>query len=593
MASQPELIGDYKVLRELGRGAMGVVYLAVHPSLGRQMALKVMARDLAGDPEFLERFRREGEAAAKLRHPNIVQVFDFAHRDGLYFIAMEYLGARTLKDLLEESGQQPVGQACAMMDELLSALALAHSKGIVHRDIKPANVMLTDDGPVALTDFSIAHMKESSKLTQTGAIVGTPEYMAPEQFDGTWDARSDLYAVGIVLYELLTGFSPFRSATMTEVMRKQLLTVPDPPSVVDFTVPEAVSRVVSRALEKNPEARYQSAQEMRSALKQALAAASAQAEPARSEGEATHVSLPASVVPTTASADGGAVSPSTTLLPLRGESPPAPDVAPPLPVSAEAAETSSPLDAGAAEQAQQPRLATSAAPPAKSASRRKALAGVSFALAGALFVWGLQENSKGGAGAATPAPAASSSPRATPTPTAAQPQPVKIPPASVAPPPPQRITSEPPRPPAKKLFPSKAYIAPGLGVGDVGLGVGKAKVRKLWGEPSDGVSKDGMSQWLYGGTGTNAKCIVFFNKKNVVEAIGVLTPDFVIAGDPYSKVGSSYDAILDAYPNPDYSTDISLDYADQGLFYIFRNDKCFILIVYARGRNFAKLQILK
>jgi serine/threonine-protein kinase len=269
MAPLPESIGDYKVERELGRGAMGVVYLATHPTLGRQVAIKVMGRELSSDPEFLERFRREGMMAASLRHPNIVAVYDFAHRDGLYFIVMEYLGAKTLKDLIEE-GRQPLERSGRILDQLLSALALAHGKNIVHRDIKPANIMLTDSGSIALTDFSVAHMKECSKLTQTGAIIGTPEYMSPEQFDGQWDGRSDLYAAGIVFYELLTGFSPFRSNTMTEVMRKQLLQVPDPLSTVDYTIPESLSQVVSRALEKDPALRYQSAEEMRQALLAAL-----------------------------------------------------------------------------------------------------------------------------------------------------------------------------------------------------------------------------------------------------------------------------------------------------------------------------------
>lgn len=557
---------------------MGVVYLAVHPSLGRQMALKVMAKELAIDPDFVERFRREGEAAAKLRHPNIVQVFDFAHRDGVYFIAMEYLGAKTLKDLLQESGQQKVESACQMMDELLSALALAHSKGIVHRDIKPANVMLTDDGPVALTDFSIAHMKESSKLTQTGAIVGTPEYMAPEQFDGVWDGRSDLYSVGIVFYELLTGFSPFRSATMTEVMRKQLFTVPDPPSVVDFTVPEAISDIVSRALEKDPQNRFSSAEQMRSALAEALQGSVAGATPGGKESS-TELGLPAATVASevgvskelpsalrTVSSGGEASKMASASTPLPGPSESS--------TSQESQEQKSPL---------LPQVAT---PSEGRPAWQFVLSGVVATVAVALIGLGVVE--------ATPKPGDPPIAEATSTPSRSVATELPLPKPQVSPQPvstPPKKKTEPPVT-KKELFPQKAYIAPGVGVGDIGIGIGKAKVRSLWGEPDEGVSKNGLLQWGYGGKGDNAKCIVCFNKKGVVEAIAVFTPSFVIAGDPDSKVGASYSTVLANHPNPDLRADEGLNYANQGLLFIFKGGKCKALVVYGRNRNLTELQLM-
>jgi serine/threonine protein kinase len=252
---------------------MGTVYLAYQDNLGRELAIKLMAPEFVRDEEFIERFRREGRIAAKLRHPNIVQVYDFCDREGLYFIAMEYLGSRTLKNYVQDHGRVPVDDAVRLCDQLLAALDHAHRQGVVHRDIKPANVMVTDANDAALTDFSIALMKSASKLTQTGSVLGTPEYMAPEQFEGKTDARSDLYATGVILYEMLTGFSPFHADTIAEIMKKQLFTAPDAPSAVDFTIPEPISQVVVKSLAKNPDERYQTASDMRAAMRDALSSA--------------------------------------------------------------------------------------------------------------------------------------------------------------------------------------------------------------------------------------------------------------------------------------------------------------------------------
>ena len=252
---------------------MGTVYLAYQDNLGRELAIKLMAPEFVRDEEFIERFRREGRIAAKLRHPNIVQVYDFCDREGLYFIAMEYLGSRTLKNYMQDNGRVQVEDAVRLCDQLLAALDHAHRQGIVHRDIKPANVMVTDGNDAALTDFSIAQMKSASKLTQTGSVLGTPEYMAPEQFEGKTDSRSDLYATGVILYEMLTGFSAFHADMIAEIMKKQLFSAPDPPTVVDFTIPEPISQVVVKSLAKNPDERYQTASDMRAAMRHALSSA--------------------------------------------------------------------------------------------------------------------------------------------------------------------------------------------------------------------------------------------------------------------------------------------------------------------------------
>ena len=200
---------------------MGTVYLAHQESLGRDVALKILAPEFTRDEEFVERFKREARIAAKLRHAHIVQVYDASAQDGHYYIAMEYLGSRTLRNwLVSHEGRLPVDEAVMIAEHVLLALSHAHREGVVHRDIKPANILITDKGEAALTDFSIAHLQAASRLTRSGALMGTPEYMSPEQFEGhTVDARADLYAVGLVLYEMLTGVHPFREETTPEVMR--------------------------------------------------------------------------------------------------------------------------------------------------------------------------------------------------------------------------------------------------------------------------------------------------------------------------------------------------------------------------------------
>ncbi|MCE7869402.1 hypothetical protein DYH09_03385 [bacterium CPR1] len=263
-------LGNYRLVREIGRGSMGTVYLAHQESLGRDLAIKVLPAELTREADFLERFKREARIAASLRHPNIIQVFDAAESDGCHYLVMEYLGGRDLRECLQPGVPYGVEATLKLVDQVLSALQHAHEHGVVHRDVKPANVLVAENGMVTLTDFSIAHCRDSVRLTRTGMMVGTPEYMAPEQFEGEGvDARADLYATGVILYEMLTGVQPFRGQTTPEVMKAHLFKRPQPPGELNREVSQAVSQVVMRALEKDREVRYASAGEMREALKQA------------------------------------------------------------------------------------------------------------------------------------------------------------------------------------------------------------------------------------------------------------------------------------------------------------------------------------
>src|SRR5215218_10941097 len=201
--------GRYRIIRRLGSGGMADVYSAEDTQLGREVALKVLYRRLAEDDEFVERFRREASAAAGLQHPNVVQVFDRGEWDGTYYIAMEFLPGRSLKEAVRDDGPLDPDAAVEITLGVLKALRFAHRRGIVHRDIKPHNVMLDAEGRVKVTDFGIARAG-ASDMTETGSIMGTAQYLSPEQAQGhPVDARADLYSIGVVLYELLTGRVPF------------------------------------------------------------------------------------------------------------------------------------------------------------------------------------------------------------------------------------------------------------------------------------------------------------------------------------------------------------------------------------------------
>jgi serine/threonine-protein kinase len=255
--------GRYKVVRRLGSGGMANVYLAEDQELGRRIALKILNDRHAHDDQFVERFRREAKNAAGLSHPNVVAIYDRGEAEGTYYIAMEYLEGRSLKELIVSRGPAPIPVAIDYARQILAALRFAHRNGIVHRDIKPHNVLVDAEGRVKVTDFGIARAGASTQMTEAGSIVGTAQYLSPEQAKGTAvDQRSDIYSLGIVLYELLTGSVPFTGETPVEIAMKHISETPVPPSEKRPEVPHDLDLVVVRALAKDPGDRYPSAEEM-------------------------------------------------------------------------------------------------------------------------------------------------------------------------------------------------------------------------------------------------------------------------------------------------------------------------------------------
>ncbi len=260
--------GRYRILERIGSGGMADVWLADDSHLQRRVALKVLHGRFVQDREFVERFRREAEAAAGLQHPNIVAVFDRGDVDGTYYIAMQYLEGRTLKQLIDV-GLTPE-QGVGLIRQVLEGARFAHRHGIVHRDLKPQNVIVDDEGKATVTDFGIARAGVS-EITQTGSVMGTPHYLSPEQaqgFDVT--AVSDLYSIGVMLYEALTGRVPFEGDSAVAVAMKQVSQVPQRPSSINPRVSPALDAVVMRALEKEPGRRFQSADAFIAALDAAI-----------------------------------------------------------------------------------------------------------------------------------------------------------------------------------------------------------------------------------------------------------------------------------------------------------------------------------
>jgi beta-lactam-binding protein with PASTA domain/predicted Ser/Thr protein kinase len=271
IAPDTMLDGRYRIIGRLGSGGMADVYEAEDTQLGRRVALKLLHRRFAEDPEFVERFRREASSAAGLNHPNIVQVFDRGEWDGTYYIAMELLEGRNLKQVVRDHGALDPALAVDIVLQILRAARFAHRRGVVHRDIKPHNVIVDQEGRAKVTDFGIARAG-ASDMTETGSIMGTAQYLSPEQAQGQpVDARSDLYSIGVVLYELLTGVPPFDADSPVTIALKQVSEAPVPPRLRNGAVPAALDAVVGRALRKDADDRFQDAEAFTAALESAMA----------------------------------------------------------------------------------------------------------------------------------------------------------------------------------------------------------------------------------------------------------------------------------------------------------------------------------
>jgi serine/threonine protein kinase/tetratricopeptide (TPR) repeat protein len=253
----------YEILQMLGQGGMGAVYKARDRELDRLVAIKVIRPDLAGDPDSLKRFKQELILARQVTHKNVVRIFDLGEAEGYKFITMEYIEGRDVKSILAERAKLAPEEAMGIVEQVCRALDAAHTEGVVHRDLKPQNIMLDKEGKVLVMDFGIARSMETPGLTQTGALVGTPEYMSPEQAKGEdVDARSDLFTLGIIFYQLLTGKTPFQANTIVATLLKRTQERAIPPVKEDPSVPPYLSDVVVKCLEIEPQHRYQSAQEI-------------------------------------------------------------------------------------------------------------------------------------------------------------------------------------------------------------------------------------------------------------------------------------------------------------------------------------------
>ena len=258
-----QTVGRYEIIGELGRGAMGVVYKAQDPTIGRTVALKTMRLDVHGleNDDVLRRFKNEARAAGVLNHPNIVTIYDAGEQDGMFYIAMEFIEGTTLHAMLAEKRVLGAEEIIQLSRQICKGLDYAHSNGIIHRDIKPANMMITGDGTVKIMDFGIA--KAGGGMTSTGQVLGTPNYMSPEQVKGkVLDGRSDLFSFGVVLYEMVTGEKPFAGQNVTTIIYKIVHENPIPPRDLDVTIHPGMSIVVTKSLSKLPDERYQTGAEL-------------------------------------------------------------------------------------------------------------------------------------------------------------------------------------------------------------------------------------------------------------------------------------------------------------------------------------------
>src|SRR5437764_12289733 len=298
--SEPEIAGRYRLEGRLGFGGMSTVHLALDMRLERAVAVKLLAEHLAEDPTFVSRFQREAQAAARLVHPNIVQVFDSGQdeRTGQYFIVMEYIAGVSCAEILRDEGWVEVERAIAIVEQACEGLDYAHRHGVVHRDVKPGNLLRAREGQVKLADFGIAKATEQSSITQVGSVLGTAAYLAPEQARGEEAGPSaDLYALGVVTYQLISGRLPYDATSLTELALKQQQEEPPTLDTLVAAVGPELADSVAIALALDPRDRYQTAREMRSALH-----------------DGAHGIAPGGRTGATRAVAGGAATPATTVL---------------------------------------------------------------------------------------------------------------------------------------------------------------------------------------------------------------------------------------------------------------------------------------
>ena len=268
MIEKGQMINDrYEIIKSIGEGGMANVYLAYDTILDRRVAIKVLRGDLSNDEKFVRRFQREALSASSLSHPNIVEMYDVGEDNGIYYIVMEYIEGKTLKQLIKKRGALTLSEAIDIMLQITDGISQAHDSYIIHRDLKPQNIMIKEDGTIKITDFGIAMALNSTQLTQTNSVMGSVHYLPPEQASGKGSTiRSDIYSMGILFYEILTGTLPFKGDNAVEIALKQMRD--EIPSVrkKNPAIPQSVENVILKATAKNPKNRYSDAKEMHADL---------------------------------------------------------------------------------------------------------------------------------------------------------------------------------------------------------------------------------------------------------------------------------------------------------------------------------------
>ena len=272
MINRGDLIDNrYKIIKSIGEGGMANVYLAYDTILEREVAVKILRGDLSDDEKFIRRFQREANSASSLRHPNVVEMYDVGEDDGKYFIVMEYVDGKTLKGLIKKRGPLNLSESIDIMLHLTIGIACAHQSYIIHRDIKPQNVMILEDGRVKITDFGIAMALNNNELTQTNSVMGSVHYLPPEQASGNSSTtKSDIYSLGILMFELLTGKVPFKGENAVEIAIKHMKDQIPSVCKINPSIPQSVENIILKACAKNPKNRYETVAEMYEDLKTCL-----------------------------------------------------------------------------------------------------------------------------------------------------------------------------------------------------------------------------------------------------------------------------------------------------------------------------------